>query len=825
MTPELTHEQRRRIEELFHQAVALAGEQRAALLDRACTDDPVVRHEVEQLLHHHDTRTNTAPPGDVTPTTGGALRDAVAVLDDMSGEHVGPYKLLQRIGTGGFGDVYMADQEEPIRRRVALKIIKLGMDTGQVIARFEAERQALTMMDHPNIAKVLDAGATDAGRPYFVMELVKGEPITAYCDREKLSIADRLELFTQLCHAVQHAHSKGVIHRDIKPSNVLVSMVDGRHLAKVIDFGIAKATNHRLTEKTLFTEFNQMIGTPEYMSPEQAGGSPDIDTRTDIYSLGVLLYELLAGAPPFDPEQFRSAAYAEVQRIIREVEPPKPSTRLSRSTDTLPSIAATRSTEPKKLGLLLRGELDWIVMKCLEKDRGRRYETANGLAEDIQRHLAGESVIAAPPSAGYRIRKFIRHHRVGVTAATIVIVVLLLGSASTSWGIVWALAERDKTRIAETRAQALADQLQVLFATLEPPRTGDFEPPTDIPARVQETEAALKVRFANQPDNEAIIRSSLAVVYARQGLPKEAASQAFAAYELRRHMLGAEHAETRRAQRLAAKLLNNLSVRQRETGDYEEAERTIRKVIVLDEQVYGPRGPRTQVSRANLAAALVKLKRFKEAESIALAIHEEGWTGHPEFLRYWMIELYDGWGKPKKVAEWRKRAAENAKWIAAYDAAHQRDRAGDAVGAEDHWREAIASMRKTQDKETNHLGNALNGLAIALRDQGKFEEAAEAFDECLEVRQRELPPGHWHIGYTRSQLGELLGQMKRFAEAEPLVIAGYESMASDPNNEFPFRTGEALLRIIALYAEWHAAEPDAGYDAKAAEWRAKLPAP
>src|SRR6478672_8226148 len=296
------------------------------------------------------------------------------------GQTIGRFKLLERIGEGGFGVVYMAEQQQPVRRKIALKVVKPGMDSRQVLARFEAERQALAIMDHPNIAKVFDAGATDSGRPYFVMELIKGEPITEFCDRNQFSPQQRLELFAQVCHAVQHAHQKGIIHRDIKPTNVLVAMHDTTPVVKVIDFGVAKALGQELTDKTLFTGFAQFLGTPLYMSPEQAGQSAvDIDTRSDIYSLGVLLYELLTGTTPFDKERFKKAAHDEIRRIIREEEPPRPSTRLSESKDRLPSISAQRHTEPGKLTKLVRGDLDWIVMKALEKDRNRRYETANGL--------------------------------------------------------------------------------------------------------------------------------------------------------------------------------------------------------------------------------------------------------------------------------------------------------------------------------------------------------------------------------------------------------------------------------------------------------------
>jgi len=384
-------------------------------------------------------------------------------LREGPGTTIGRYKLLQLIGEGGFGSVFMAEQARPVHRKVALKIIKLGMDTRAIIARFEAERQALAMMDHPHIARVLDAGATETGRPYFVMELVKGHPITEYCDANHLSVSERLDLFMQVCRAVQHAHQRGIIHRDIKPGNVLVSTQEGRAFAKVIDFGVAKALADRLTEKTLFTEFDQFIGTPAYMSPEQAAGTLDIDTRTDVYSLGALLYELLTGSAPFDARELRSAAYEEMRRIIREVEPPKPSTRLSQSMQTLSSVASNRHTEPKRLGGLVRGELDWIVMKALEKDRARRYESANELAADISRHSAGEPVIAAPPTAFYRLRKLAGRHKAALAMVAAIFVVLIAGAWVSTWQAVRAsraltVAETKTIQADIARAQAVKAQ-------------------------------------------------------------------------------------------------------------------------------------------------------------------------------------------------------------------------------------------------------------------------------------------------------------------------------------------------------------------------------
>lgn len=381
-------------------------------------------------------------------------------------QRIGPYQLLEVLGRGGMGIVWLAEQTEPVRRHVALKVIKTGMDSEQVIARFEAERQALAVMDHPNIAKVYDGGTNENGQPYFVMELVKGMPITKYCDQAKLTIRERFELMIPVCHAVQHAHQKGIIHRDLKPSNILIGIYDDRPVPKVIDFGVAKATGPKLTDQTMYTAVGAIIGTLEYMAPEQAQVSNfDIDTRADIYSLGVILYELLAGSPPFSRRQLQSAALNEMLRLVREVEPSKPSTRLS-TADELPSLAALRGMEPKRLTNVVRGDLDWIVMKCLEKERDRRYETANGLAMDIQRYLVDEPVLAGPPSATYRIKKFIRRHRGPVIAAGLLVVSLIGGIIGTSWGLVKAERARDAETKQRIRAENNLDAAHLLTTKL-----------------------------------------------------------------------------------------------------------------------------------------------------------------------------------------------------------------------------------------------------------------------------------------------------------------------------------------------------------------------
>jgi len=411
-----------REKELFNAALDRPPEIRDAFLRDACRGDAELCQNVQELLRAFDgssriiaDQVDTVPPD--------------SPLNESAGTMVGRYQIIQKIGEGGMGVVYLAEQIEPIRRQVALKIIKLGMDTRQVIARFEAERQALAQMDHPSIAKVFDAGTTDSGRPFFVMELVRGVPITEYCDQGKLSTTDRLRLFVLVCQAIQHAHQKGVIHRDIKPSNAMVTLNDGRPFPRVIDFGVAKATNQRVTEKTVFTEQAQMIGTPAYMSPEQAEMSRlDVDTRTDVYSLGVLLYELLTGTTPFPVNDLVCGGYVAMQRIIAEREPLKPSTRLGAMTaEERTAVATNRSMDPLSLGRLVRGDLDWIVMKCLEKDRTRRYDTASGLAADVLRHLKDEPITASPPSSTYRFQKMVRRNKLVFAAAGAVMTALVMG--------------------------------------------------------------------------------------------------------------------------------------------------------------------------------------------------------------------------------------------------------------------------------------------------------------------------------------------------------------------------------------------------------------
>ena len=466
-------------ESLFHQALEKPSDERTAFIAAACGADAALRQRVEVLLAAHSDPKSflNRPAAEVLLTSGHMPKHNAnggepaptshQVPDAMPGTTVaGRYRLLEAIGEGGMGTVWMAEQRVPVKRLVALKLIKLGMASKTVLARFEAERQALALMDHPNIAKVLDGGTSEDGRPYFVMELVRGIPLTQYCDERRLSISERLDLFVQICQAVQHAHQKGVIHRDIKPTNILVTEHDGRPVPKVIDFGLAKALQgaHALTEQTLYTAFGAMVGTPLYMAPEQVGISAlDVDTRSDVYALGVILYELLTGSTPLEKQRFKEAAWDEICRLIREEEPPRPSVRLS-SSDAAPSIAACRHTEPEKLGRQLRGDLDWIVLKSLEKDRGRRYETANGLAMDIQRYLADEPIMARPPTSLYRFHKMVRRNKLIVAAAGAVLAALVVGLGLSTWLFIQERNARQRAVAAEAAQTRLREQAETATA-------------------------------------------------------------------------------------------------------------------------------------------------------------------------------------------------------------------------------------------------------------------------------------------------------------------------------------------------------------------------
>jgi len=541
---------------------------------------------------------------------------------EQPGSLLGPYKLVRTLGSGGMGVVYLAEQLQPVRRSVALKIIKQGMDTEQVIGRFEAERQALALMNHPNIAKVFDAGGTEDGRPYFVMELVEGVPITKYCDQHRLTVAERLELFVPICQAIQHAHQKGVIHRDIKPSNVLVADFDGNAVPKVIDFGIAKATGQQLTEATMFTQLGVVIGTLEYMSPEQAQPmSMDIDTRSDIYSLGALLYQLLTGVTPLKASQLNESAYLEMLRKIREEEPLSPSSRLAQSTETLQQTSEERGTDAGRLPKLLRGELDWIVMRALEKDRARRYETANGFARDIQRYLAGEPVEAGPPSATYRLRKFATKNRVLLATSAAFVALLILGAAVSTWQAVRArraekvaTTERDRANTEAASAKAVTDFLEksLLSQASANQQSGlDEQPDPDVKVRTLLDRAAAGIggKFGKQPLVEADIRETIGETYRDLALTPQAAEQFQKQYDLDRKAKGADDPDTLEA-------LGNVATIRKDEGKVAESTQLWEKVVAGLTRALGGDDLRTAKAMQSLAVGYMELGQYAKAEPL-----------------------------------------------------------------------------------------------------------------------------------------------------------------------------------------------------------------
>lgn len=797
--------QRERMRDVFDRARRLPKAQRGEFLDGLADVDAAMRAQIEDMLGALDEASGFMDQA-TRETMGKAAREAVSAaetgLGEQAGTRIGPYKLLQLIGEGGFGTVFMAEQERPVVRKVALKIIKLGMDTRQVVARFEQERQALAMMDHPNIAKVLDAGATDLGRPYFVMELVKGDPIVEYCDRNNLAIRERLELFAQVCAAVQHAHTKGIIHRDIKPSNVLVSTQDGRPFTKVIDFGIAKATASKLTEKTLFTEHKALIGTPEYMSPEQAEGSLDIDTRTDVYSLGVLLYELLTGTTPFTGKELRFAAYDEIQRIIREVEPPKPSTRLSNNAETIVAIAARRHTEPKKLGVLVRGELDWIVMKALEKDRQRRYETPSGLAMDVRRYLCGEAVVAAPPSASYRARKFVRRNKGPVLAGGAVAAALLVGAVAFAWQAQVARDQRDlaleaqqaeaeqrtqadlareealvqqaraEANEAEARAQEAETQRQAaiaqavatfqtdMFAAVDPanlPRDSTTgEPLKDALTVVQAIEAAIvkldEGSLRDQPLVEAGVRDTIGRTLQGLGRYEEAEPNLRRALELRRASLDGQDPELAMSVRNLADLL-------REQNNAAEAERLFREAIEIHRAILPSGDPEIATDLNKLGLLLSEQSRFAEAEPFlreALRIRRAALpAGHVD-----IAEVLNDLGELLRQE-------------------------GELDEAEAVYRESLQIFRASLPSNHPTIARSLNNLALLQGEQGKPQEAEPLLRESLQILRATLPRHHPDLATSMSNLALLLLAQKKFADAEPFMREALEITRATYSGDHP----------------------------------------
>jgi tetratricopeptide (TPR) repeat protein len=725
------------------------------------------------------------------------LRGALELPEDPSkaavtaqpGDRIGRYKLLEKIGEGGYGVVYMAEQAQPIRRRVALKIVKLGMDTKQVIARFEAERQALALMDHPNIAKVLDAGATASGRPYFVMELVRGIKITDYCDRHNLTTSQRLDLFMQVCQAVQHAHQKGIIHRDLKPSNILVTELDGRPVPKVIDFGIAKATGQQfLTGKTLFTAFHQFIGTPAYMSPEQTELSgADVDTRSDVYTLGVLLYELLTGHLPFERKELRQAGFDEMRRLIQDREPVKPSTRLSSlSAEELTTVANHRQAESPRLIHSVRGDLDLIVMKCLEKDRARRYETAIGLAQDIERHLNSEPVTAGAPGAAYRAGKFIRRHRYGFATASALLLLLISGVVVSLWQMM-------RAQEAERRARTVATFLQEVLEGVRPVVALGRDT-TVLREILDGTEKRIASDLKGQPSVAAELRHTLGTVYEALGDYKKAETALHEALAMRRRLFGNENPAV-------AESLNDLGAVLKGQGRLQESEDTLREAVAMWKKVSGNQSPGLAESLNNLGMVLLWRDKLAEATEVlreALAMQTK-LAGEDNLITATFLGnlgvVLNRHGKLAEAENVHRRVLAIQKKLLSTEhpnIATSLNNLAEVLLKEDKleaaaetFREVVAMRRRLLDNEHPILAIALNNLAAVLQKQGKLAELAEAADlqrEALAIYRKWLPSEHPNIAASLTNLARILEQQNKPAEAEALYLEARAIQKKPPDN-------------------------------------------
>jgi serine/threonine protein kinase/tetratricopeptide (TPR) repeat protein len=731
-------------ETILEQALGFASpEARAAYLQDACGNDLGLRGRLEALIEAHHAAGGFLAEN---PGTGAATAADHLRAQESPGTIIGRYKLLEKLGEGGCGVVYMAEQEAPVRRRVALKVIKLGMDTRSVIARFEAERQALALMDHPNIAKVLEAGATDTGRPYFVMELVGGIKITDYCEQKNLTTHQRLDLFIQVCRAVQHAHQKGIIHRDIKPSNVLVAEQDGVAVPKVIDFGIAKATQGKLTDETVFTAFEQFLGTPAYMSPEQAQlGGLDVDTRSDIYSLGVLLYELLTGKTPFDTKELLAAGLDAMRRTIQEKEPPTPSTRLKQELSSKSEIRTPNSELKSALRTphsAVDRDLDWIVMKCLEKDRGRRYETANGLARDIERHLNNEPVVAGPPSNLYRFQKFVHRNKVLFAAAGAVGLALIVGLGSSTLLFFRERAgRREQERLrqqAQTEAaksQQVAKFLKDMLGGVGPSRALGRDT-TMLREILDKTVERVGRELANQPEVEADLELSLAEAYYDLGDFKKAEAMYRMALPILRQQLGQEH------EKIASTLHNLASVLYGE-GRLAEAEPMLREELAMCRKMMGK-------AAAGIAPTL---------NSLANVLHAQGKLAEAEATYREALELQ------RKLTGDEDRGVAIARANVAMVLSEQ----GKNGEAEAMMRAALATLRKLLGDEHPDVSGTLHDLGIVLRGAHKLKEAEAAFRQTLVLRRKVLGNEHLDVARSLGFLGAVLSDQNNFAEAEDVM--------------------------------------------------------
>jgi eukaryotic-like serine/threonine-protein kinase len=778
-----------RVKQVLAEAAARnSPTERAAYLDDVCRGDEPLRVEVEKLLQAHEQAEGFLEQSAI-PAFAADLSPGIT---EKTGDRIGPYKLLEPIGEGGCGVVYMAEQEQPIRRRVALKVIKLGMDTQSVIARFEAERQALALMDHPNIARVLDAGTTDTGRPYFVMELVRGIKITDYCEQNHLSTEERLNLFVQVCHALQHAHQKGIIHRDIKPSNILVTLQDGQPVPKVIDFGIAKATDQRLTDRTLFTAFEQFLGTPAYMSPEQAQMSTqDIDTRSDIYALGVLLYEMLIGKPPFDPKELVSAGLDGMRRIIQEEEPKRPSTRLSGlAVADQTTVAKCRQSEPPQLIHRLRGDLDWIVMRCLEKDRTRRYETANNLAEDVQRHLNKEPVMARPPSRLYQFQKLVQRNKITFAAGGLVTAALVVGLGFSLWTQAKERVARRQALVAEGKAQAEAGKSQQVAQFLKDmlrgvgPSMALGRDTTMLREILDKTSERVGQDLHDHPEVEAELRMTLGEVYEALGQFDKAEAMFQVVIKLQRALWGNRHTNVADSlDRLGWELLSR-------RVKVEESEPLLQEAFTI---------------RTNLLGA----------EHVQVAASQ----CHLGVLRLWQVKTREGEMLVRQSLATRRRLLGDQ----SLEVAESLTGLGQALTdlnrgaqAETFLREAMAIQTRLfpDERAVPDAGNTQFWLGLALRRQGKLDQAEAVFRKAVALRRELLGVDHPNVAVAMEGLANVLVAGTRVEEAttvarEALGLSRKNLGERHPTTAFCWEELGLALRKAGKFAESESAYREA----------------